>query len=76
MTIDLGKVATTANRSLGPELLAEYAWKYLGMEKILRDRKIGKKSAGIAKAAIFARLIYPASELATLKWIRERYLGP
>jgi transposase len=76
LTIDLGKVATTANRSLGPELLAEYAWKYLGMEKILRDRKIGKKSAGIAKAAIFARLIYPASELATLKWIRERSSAP
>jgi hypothetical protein len=71
LTIDLGKVATTANRSLGPELLAGYAWETLEMEKILKDAGITKKSAAIAKAAIFARLIRPSSELAALKWIKE-----
>jgi transposase len=71
LTIDLNKVATTANRSLGPELLAGYAWEALEMEKILKDAGITKKSAAIAKASIFARLIRPSSELAALKWIKE-----
>jgi len=71
LTIDLEKVATTANRSLGPELLAGYAWEALGMEKILKDVGMTKKSAAIAKASIFARLIRPSSELAALKWIKE-----
>jgi len=71
LTIDLNRVATTANRSLGPELLAGYAWEILGMEKILKDAGITKKSAAIAKASIFARLIRPSSELAALKWIKD-----
>ncbi len=72
LTIDTEKLATTDNRSLGPELAAEYGWEKLGMDKILKDAGLGRKSLDMAKAAIFSRLISPASELSSLKWIRER----
>ena len=71
LSIDLGKVATSCNRSLGPELVAEDAWKRLSMEDILKDAGLEAKSRTIAKAAIFARLIRPSSELSALKWIRQ-----
>ena len=71
LSIDLGKVATSCNRSLGPELVAEDGWKRLSMDKILKDAGLEAKSRTIAKAAIFARLIRPSSELSALKWIRQ-----
>jgi len=71
LSIDLGKVATSCNRSLGPELVAEDAWERLSMDKILKDAGLEAKSRTIAKASIFARLIRPSSELAALKWIRQ-----
>ena len=37
LSIDLDKVATTNNRSLGPELVAEDGWNRLSMEAILKD---------------------------------------
>ena len=71
LTIDLGKVATSQNRSLGPELTAEGAWERLSMSQILKDAGLEARSRNIAKASIFARLIRPSSELSALKWIKE-----
>ncbi|MBC8387350.1 MAG: IS1634 family transposase [Actinobacteria bacterium] len=72
LTIDLEKVATSTCRTLGPELAGSSAWDRLTMDTILKDAGLDKKSRELAKAVILARLIYPASEAATLKWIRER----
>ena len=72
LTIDLEKVGATACRSLGPELAGNNAWDRLSMDTILKDAGLDKKSREIAKAVILARLISPASEIATLKWIKER----
>ncbi len=76
LTIDLEKLATTQNRSLGPELAAEYAWNKLGLDSILSGVGIKKDARDIAKAAIFAKLIKPGSEAATLKWIVRRSSVP
>lgn len=76
LTIDLKKVATGYNRSLGPELAAEDAWDRLSMDAILKDAGLEKRSRDIAKASIFARLIHPASEFSSLKWIRQRSSVP
>jgi transposase len=76
LTINLEKLATTQNRSLGPELAAEYAWDKLDMDSILARAGIKKDAKGIAKAAIFAKLISPGSEAATLKWIKRRSSVP
>jgi len=76
LSIDLDKVATTGNRSLGPELVAEDAWNRLFMDKILRDAGLDEKSRAIAKASIFARLMRPSSELSALKWINDISSAP
>ena len=71
LSIDLDKVTTANNRSLGPELIAEDGWNRLSMDKILKDAGLDSKSRIIAKATIFARLIRPSSELSALKWISD-----
>ncbi len=72
LTIDLEKIGTCACRSLGPELLGASAWDKLSMDTILKEAGLDRKSRELAKATILARLISPASEVATLKWIKER----
>ena len=72
LTIDLEKVGTCACRSLGPELLGASTWDRLSMDTILKEAGLDRKSRELAKAVILARLISPASEVATLKWIKER----
>jgi hypothetical protein len=52
---DLEKLATTQNRSLGPELAAEYAWNKLDPDSILSGAGIKKDARDIAKAAIFLK---------------------
>ncbi|MHB8280212.1 MAG: IS1634 family transposase [Candidatus Humimicrobiaceae bacterium] len=72
LTIDLEKVATTACRTLGPELVAHNAWEALSFDALLKNAGLKRKNIELAKAVILARLISPSSELAALKWIRER----
>jgi len=72
LTIDLEKVGTCACRSLGPELAGASAWDKLSMDAILKDAGLDKKTRELAKATVLARLISPASEARTLKWIKER----
>lgn len=72
LTIDLEKVATTACRSLGPELAGHAAWEKLCLDKVLRKAGLGKDNIELAKAVILARLISPGSESHTLKWIKTR----
>jgi len=72
LTIDLEKVGTCACRSLGPELAGNNAWGRLSMDTILKEAGLDRKSRELAKAVVLARLISPASEVATLKWIKER----
>jgi hypothetical protein len=72
LTIDLEKVGTCACRSLGPELAGASAWDRLSMDTILKEAGLDIKSRELAKATVLARLISPASEASTLKWIKER----
>jgi len=72
LTIDLEKVATTACRTLGPELVAHVAWSTLSFDAVLKEAGLNKKNIELAKAVILARLVSPSSELAALKWIKER----
>jgi hypothetical protein len=72
LTVDLEKIATTACRSLGPEIAAHFMWDKLSMDTILSSCQISKENRELAKAAILARLISPASEADTLLWIKHR----
>jgi len=69
-------MAACQNRSLGPELAAEAAWDRLEMKAILKASGLDRQSRDIAKAVIFAKLIHPASEASTLKWIKEKSSVP
>ena len=44
----------------------------LSMDVILKESVLDKKSRELVKATVLARLISPASEASTLKWIKER----
>ena len=72
LKVDLERLSTSNNRSLGPELAADYAWNMLCMDAILKEAGMDKRSKNIAKALIFAKLINPSSEASGLKWIKER----
>jgi len=76
LTIDLQKVETTQCRSLGAELVANNAYNTLGFDAILKQAGLNKKDIQLAKAVILSRLIAPSSELATLKYIKERSSVP
>jgi transposase len=71
LKVDLEKLSTSNNRSLGPELVADYAYNILSMDTILKKAGLGKKSIYISKALVFAKLISPSSEASGLKWIKE-----
>ncbi|MHB1336813.1 MAG: IS1634 family transposase [Candidatus Humimicrobiaceae bacterium] len=72
LKVDLERLSTSNNRSLGPELAADYAWNMLCMDAILKEAGMDKMSINIARAIIFAKLINPSSEASGLKWIKER----
>ncbi len=72
LKVDLAKLAVSNNRSLGPELAADYSWGLLGMDRILKDAGMDSKKISIAKALIFAKLISPSSEASALEWITKR----
>jgi len=72
IAIDPEKIGAGTCRSLGPELAGTGAWNRLSMDAILKEAGLNRKSWELAKAVILARLISPASEASTLKWIRER----
>jgi hypothetical protein len=72
LKVDLEKLSTSNNKSLGAELAASYAWNTLCMNSILKNAGMERQSINIARAVIFAKLISPSSELSCLKWIKER----
>jgi hypothetical protein len=74
--IDLSTVTVTETRSLGPELVADNAWKELKMDEILADCGMKPKQISVAKALVIGRLIHPASELETWKWFNDRTTLP
>jgi len=71
LKVDLKKLSTSNNRSLGAELAADYAWNVLCMDSILKEAGIKRQQINIAKATVFAKLINPSSELSGLKWIKN-----
>ena len=70
-TIDLNTISHSESRSLGPELVANWAYESLEVDKVLRNAGIGDKERIIAKAVILARLVSPGSDAKTYRYIRE-----
>ena len=70
-TVDLNSATTTHCRTLGPELVGHHAWESLGLSALLDECDLTPRERSVAEAVVLARLIEPASDLSTWRWIRE-----
>lgn len=72
LTIDTQSLNTSTFRSLGPELVAHAFWQRLGFDELLEKCSLNLTEQALAKAIIIGRLIKPASERSTWKWLRKQ----
>lgn len=72
LTVDTKTVNTSTFRSLGPELVAHTFWQRLGFDELLENCGLNVNEQALAKAIIVGRLIKPASEHSTWKWLRKQ----
>ncbi|RLD14122.1 IS1634 family transposase [candidate division KSB1 bacterium] len=70
-TIDVNSIKSVHARSIGDAYVALMALKKLGLDGILKDLGFNERDLKIAELLIIARMVYPASEWATLRWAKE-----
>ena len=70
--VDLGSLANSRSRSLGPELVGHAFFARLGLPEMLRECGLDPYQRDLAEAVIVARLVAPDSDLGTWHWIRSR----
>ena len=58
-------------REIGAEWICYNAWQELGIDKVLLDNGFSQSEVQLAQTQIISRAVYPGSELATSKWIKE-----
>ena len=68
-TIRLNSVEIENARSVGCERLALSSLDALGFRDILRDVGLSDRDARIATALVIGRMVHPASERETLRWL-------
>jgi len=70
-SVDIDSVETTDVRTIGAEHVVVSSLQEYGVEKILKRLGFSEKEIDYAKMLIVARLVHPASELETARWINE-----
>jgi transposase len=75
IAIDPAGVCSEAHREAGPVHVGLQIWRRLGLDAILRERKLPPKTCRLACAMVLNRLIAPASEHALPDWIRRSALA-
>lgn len=70
--IDVNSISPKEVRSLGPELVVSAFYDKLGVADALRSAGLSDKACALAKAVVLTRATYPASDLATHKYLCER----
>lgn len=70
-TVDLSTMEHQHVRSVGAEHVSYEAIRQLGIEQALHDLGYNKKECEAAIATIVARLVHPASERETHRWLQE-----
>ncbi|MBU4316120.1 MAG: IS1634 family transposase [Proteobacteria bacterium] len=70
-SVDIDSIETTDVKTIGAEHVAMSSLQEYGFEKILKSLNFSDKEIGYAKMLIVARLVHPASELETARWINE-----
>lgn len=59
-------------RTIGSEQVGLSWFRYLEMDRLLREQGMSERQVHMAALSIIGRLIEPGSELATLAWAKER----
>ena len=67
--VDINTMRHINVRSVGGESVAVHALDVLGMESLLESLGIGPRQRKLALAQIAARMLHPASELETFRWL-------
>lgn len=75
VAIDTDRVSTEEHREAGPVHVGYQFYQLLNVDNILKDAGISKRGRVLSCAMVLARLIYPCSELAMPKWIRQTALS-
>ena len=58
-------------REIGSEWMGYKTWQKLGIDQVLEDNGFSEIEKQLAQTQIISRAVYPGSELATSKWIKE-----
>jgi hypothetical protein len=69
--IDINSIRNKDVREIGAEWLSFQAMQQLQMARFLEGQGWGGDDIRLAQSHIIARAVYPASELATARWMRE-----
>jgi len=70
-SVDIDSVETTDVKTIGAEHAVVSSLQEYGVEKILKSLDFSDKEIDYAKMLIVARLVHPASERETARWINE-----
>jgi len=58
-------------KEIGSEWIAYKTWQNLGIDQVLEDSGFSELEKQLAQTQIISRAVYPGSELATSRWIKE-----
>jgi transposase len=70
-TVDIESVATTDVKTIGPEHIAVGSIREYEFDRVLKEIGFTGKEIDYAKLLVVGRLVHPASELETARWINE-----
>lgn len=69
--IDADTISHNNVREIGAEWMCYNTWHHLDIDKVLLDNGFSESDVQLAQTQIISRAVYPGSELATSKWIKE-----
>ena len=75
ISIDTGSIQLSEALLLGPAYVGVELWKKLGLEEILTGCGFSERRCRLACVQVIARLVAPASELATAAWVSRTGLA-
>jgi transposase len=58
-------------REIGTEWMCYNTWQKLGIDQVLEENEFSELEIQLAQSQIISRAVYPGSELATARWIKE-----
>lgn len=70
-TVDLNSLTTSDSRTIGAEHIVTSSIQQYGLDKILKKLKFNDNQIDYVKMLIVGRLVHPASERETVRWINE-----